>query len=128
MAKRYYSFEDLSNISGYFKPGHTLGEHHCIVTPQLPDKIIVRGSKEGEVTLTPGDTLGYDRGSVWRVPHPSKYKNPIGRRRNYNSEGRRQTGINCSEAYKSNKGCYSPWRGPGEGTGVVAGKPVATLL
>ncbi|GEM_PF-3291987 len=78
MAKRYFSHEELKGQSGFFKPSGTLGKHHCTITPQ-GEKIVVVGSAEGRVTLKPGDTLGYNCGSVWLVPSPDSYKDPIRR-------------------------------------------------
>lgn len=77
MAKRYFSFSDLQGVKGEYKPYSTLG-HHCVVTPQ-GERIVVVGSACGRVTLKPGDTLGYDLGTVWLVPHPDSYRDPIRR-------------------------------------------------
>ena len=78
MAKRYYAFSDLNGSSGEYKPGGTLGKHNCIVVPQ-GDRIVVIGSVSGRVTLREGDTLGYDCGTVWLVPRPESYRDPIRR-------------------------------------------------
>ncbi len=78
MAKRYYSSEELAEISGKFKPAGTLGKHFCTVVHQNK-KMIVVGSVEGRVTLCAGDTLGYDCGKVWLVPKPESYNDPIRR-------------------------------------------------
>lgn len=80
MAKRYYSYEDLKDVSGKFKPGGTLGSHFCTVTP-MPYCIWVTpmDADTGGVFLKPGDTLGYDCGNVWQLPNPATIKNPIKR-------------------------------------------------
>lgn len=81
MANRYFSYDDLKDRSGYFKPGGTLGKHFCTITP-MPDNVIwvtPYDSDTGGVFLKPGDTLGYDCGNVWRLPNPATIKNPIKR-------------------------------------------------
>lgn len=77
MAKRYVEFKDLPN-EGKYKPGGTMGGHHCVVVPQNGQKVVV-GSVTGKVTLSEGDTLGYDCGTVWMVPRPDSYRDPIRR-------------------------------------------------
>jgi len=84
MAKRHFSYSDLQGINGEYKPGSTLGNHHMIVKKKGSSEIIVigiatDGQRTGQVTLKPGDTLGYDCGTVWRVPRPSEYRDPIRR-------------------------------------------------
>lgn len=80
MAKRYYSYEDLKDVSGKFKLGGTLGSHFCTVTP-MPYCIWVTpmDADTGGVFLKPGDTLGYDCGNVWRLPNPANVKDPLRR-------------------------------------------------
>jgi hypothetical protein len=41
--------------------------------------MVVVGSVAGTVTLRPGDTLGYDCGTVWIVPRPDSYRDPVRR-------------------------------------------------
>lgn len=76
MAKKYTDFEFVP--AGSFKPEGTLGRHCCTVVPQNDHKVVI-GSVRGVVTIKPGDILGYDCGTVWLVPHPDSYKDPIRR-------------------------------------------------
>lgn len=88
MARRYTNFVSLlselaGNNTGTYKPSDTLGSHHALVALQ-GEKLVVTGiSSQDEtletVVLAEGDTLGYDCGSVWRVPQPTEYRNPIRR-------------------------------------------------
>ena len=74
MAKYYIDLAHLlewaDDVTGYYKPGGTLGPHHCIVSPQADGSAYVTGSYSGKVHLLPGDKLGYDCGSVWRLKAP----------------------------------------------------------
>lgn len=92
MAKFYYSFADLLEIGKKMvcgqidhKPGGTLGRHYMTLRKNsADDKIVVCGKSSSgenskEITIKPGDTLGYDCGKIWRVPSPEKYKDPIRR-------------------------------------------------
>lgn len=72
----YYSFEDLS--PGKVKPAGTLGSHHMMVS-QGENCLICTGSNDGKIELFPGDRLGYRVGTIWKVPNPSSYDDPIRR-------------------------------------------------
>lgn len=78
MAKRYFDYDELKGKEGYFKPPDTMGRHHCVLVSQ-GDEIVAVGSRAGRVTLKPGDKLGYDCGTVWMVPHPDSYQDPVRR-------------------------------------------------
>ena len=58
------------DVTGYYKPSETMGSHHCIVSPQLDGSAFVSGSNSGNVHLLPGDKLGYNCGTVWRLKAP----------------------------------------------------------
>lgn len=74
--KVYYWFEELS--PGRVKPGGTFGNHHMMVE-QAEDGLCCTGSNGGEIVLYPGDKLGYCIGTIWKVPSPQNYKDPIRR-------------------------------------------------
>lgn len=80
MAKRYFSYESLKEVSGKFKPGGTLGSHFCTVD-QYPNGVIAVAPFDGDPTvfLKKGDTLGYDCGNVWFIPNPANVKDPLRR-------------------------------------------------
>lgn len=78
MAKRYAKYEELQATSGVWVPSEVLGHHYANVFPRN-SSIVVVGSREGNVTLKPGDTLGYNCGVVWVVPRPESFKDPIRR-------------------------------------------------
>ena len=83
MAKRYFSFEDLSSIEGEFKPSGTLG-YHALIVNRTENRIFVSGKSSNgtitpEVEVRPGEVIGYDCGEIWKVPAPESYKNPIRR-------------------------------------------------
>lgn len=78
MAKRYFSFVELKEKAGNFKPVGTMGNHNCMITMQSENLIVV-GSSSGHVTMKEGDTLGYDCGQIWLVPSPESYRDPIRR-------------------------------------------------
>lgn len=72
----YYSFDELS--PGKVKPAGTLGSHHMVVS-QGEGRLCITGSNDGKIELFPGDRLGYRVGTVWKVPNPNSYKDPIRR-------------------------------------------------
>ncbi len=76
MAKRYTQYENLP--LGNYKPGGTLGRHHCVVTDGGDHKVVA-GYDGQKVVVRPGDTLGYDCGTVWKVPSPESYRDPVRR-------------------------------------------------
>ena len=75
-AKKYTEYAFIP--AGYYKPAGTLGKHHCTVVLQDEKKVVV-GSIAGRVTLKSGDTLGYDCGTIWLLPSPKSYSDPIRR-------------------------------------------------
>ncbi len=77
MAKRYISYENLS--AGYYKPADTLGSHHCMVVVKNKETVVTGSADGRSVTLKKGETLGYDQGTVWVVPNPDTYRDPIRR-------------------------------------------------
>jgi hypothetical protein len=75
----YYSYEELSLLSpGKVKPAGTLGSHHMLVS-QGAGCLCISGSNDGKVELFPGEKLGYRTGTIWKVPNPSSYDDPIRR-------------------------------------------------
>lgn len=75
----YYSYEELSLLSpGKVKPAGTLGSHHMMVS-RGENCLICTGSDGEKLELFPGDKLGYRVGTVWKVPNPSSYDDPIRR-------------------------------------------------
>ena len=62
-----------------------MGEHHVIILPTPDGKKIIAigvassGQPTKKVVIQPGETLGYDRGDIWRVPDPKRIKDPFGR-------------------------------------------------
>lgn len=78
MATRYFSFDELENVSGNYKPAGTMGNHRMTVVHQ-GEETIVFGFTKGRITMKKGDTLGYDSGRVWLVRSPESYDDPIRR-------------------------------------------------
>lgn len=82
MAKRYYEYERLKEISGDYKIPGTLGRHYMEVI-QMGNivKVVGYDSYGGHknVFVNQGETLGYDCGEVWVVPNPANIKDPLRR-------------------------------------------------
>ena len=84
MAKRYFSYENLLEISTgceYKIPG-TLGRHYMSVE-HLNDGIFVVGhdsyGNSQKVIVRVGETLGYNCGDVWVIPNPANIMDPLRR-------------------------------------------------
>lgn len=78
MAKRYAKFEDLQGVSGSWNPAGVQSKHSATILPQ-GEKIVAVGSRSGRVTLSKGDTLGFETGKVWIVSGPNSYKDELRR-------------------------------------------------
>ncbi len=78
MAKRYAKFEDLNGVSGSWNPAEVQSKHFATILLQ-GEKIIAVGSRSGRVTLSKGDTLGFEAGKVWIVSGPNSYKDTLRR-------------------------------------------------
>jgi len=83
MAKRYYSFESLSEkeTGVHLSAGGTLGRHNFVIENKTETHIKVSGwntdgSKAGETIIKKGGSLGYDCGSVWAIK-PQSDMTPI---------------------------------------------------
>lgn len=79
----YYSYEELRGYhpelqyKTYFKPSGTMGSHHCIVS-DYGDHYLIEGCGK-KITISRGESFGYQCGDVWRVPSPARFSNPVRR-------------------------------------------------
>lgn len=86
MAKRYVSYQELNqelSISNFFKPKTTCGSHHAVIAQDTTSIVVIGfdswNNYQGKVRIFPGETLGYDQGSVWKVPDPATIADPLKR-------------------------------------------------